>query len=55
MEDDLSPYFHIRTYTTLEGLVKREWQHDGIRAFPLQPKLITNDYPVWDGEVYRFK
>ncbi|MEK3726671.1 MULTISPECIES: DUF1963 domain-containing protein [unclassified Lysinibacillus] len=49
MEDDLSPYFHIRTYTTLEGLVKREWQHDGIRAFPLQPKLITNDYPVWDG------
>lgn len=48
-EDDLRPYFDIRTYTTLEGLVKREWQHDQLRAFPLMPKLITNDYPLWDG------
>ncbi|WP_155590892.1 DUF1963 domain-containing protein [Lysinibacillus cavernae] len=49
MEDDLRPYFEIRTYSDLEGLVKRDWQHDQIRAFPLIPKLITNDYPLWDG------
>ena len=49
MEDDLSPFFEIRTYTALENLVQREWQHDHIRAFPLQPELISNDYPVWDG------
>lgn len=49
MEDDLCSYFDIRTYTTLEGLVKREWQHEQIRAFPLIPQHITNDYPTWDG------
>ncbi|KGA84048.1 hypothetical protein KQ41_04465 [Lysinibacillus fusiformis] len=49
MEDDLSTYFEIRVYTTLENLVQRDWQHDRIRAFPLQAKHIHNDYPVWDG------
>ncbi len=49
VEDDLRSYFDIRTYTTLEGLVKREWQHEHIRAFPLIPQHITNDYPTWDG------
>lgn len=52
MEDDLCSYFDIRTYTTLEGLVKREWQHEQIRAFPLIPQHITNDYPTWDGAVF---
>lgn len=49
MEDDLSTYFEIRAYTTLENLVQRDWQHDHIRAFPLQAEHIHNDYPVWDG------
>lgn len=49
MEDDLSTYFEIRAYTTLENLVQRDWQHDRIRAFPLQAEHIHNDYPVWDG------
>ncbi len=49
IEDDLSRFFEIRAYTSLEGLIQKDWQHDRIRAFPLIPKLIENDYPTWDG------
>lgn len=49
IEDDLSRFFEIRVYTSLKGLIQRNWQHDHIRAFPLMPKLIVNDYPSWDG------
>lgn len=49
IEDDLSRFFEIRAYTSLEGLVQQNWQHERIRAFPLIPKWIDNDYPTWDG------
>ncbi|MFJ7733659.1 DUF1963 domain-containing protein [Lysinibacillus sp. NPDC097231] len=49
VEDDLSRFFDIRAYASLEGLIARNWQHDRIRAFPLIPRLIDNDYPAWDG------
>ncbi|MGE7948967.1 DUF1963 domain-containing protein [Lysinibacillus sp. NPDC093688] len=49
IEDDLSRFFVIRAYTSLEGLVQQTWQHDRIRAFPLISKWIDNDYPTWDG------
>ncbi|MBG9452590.1 hypothetical protein ABE61_00420 [Lysinibacillus sphaericus] len=49
IEDDLSRFFEIRAYTSLEGLVQQNWQHDRIRAFPLIPKMVDNDYPTWDG------
>ena len=41
--------FEIRAYTSIEGLIQQNWQHDHIRAFPLSPKHIDNDYPTWDG------
>ncbi|MGE7693871.1 DUF1963 domain-containing protein [Lysinibacillus sp. NPDC094177] len=49
IEDDLSCFFEIRAYTSIEGLIQQNWQHDHIRAFPLIPKLIDNDFPTWDG------
>ncbi|MFE3577427.1 DUF1963 domain-containing protein [Lysinibacillus sp. NPDC059133] len=49
IEDDLSRFFEIKAYTSLEGLVQQTWQHDRIRAFPLISKWIDNDYPTWDG------
>jgi len=49
IEDDLSRFFEIRAYTSLEGLVQQNWQHNRIRAFPLIPKRVDNDYPTWDG------
>jgi len=49
IEDDLSRFFEIRAYTSIEGLIQQNWQHDRIRAFPLIPKLVDNDYPTWDG------
>lgn len=49
VEDDLSRFFEIRAYPSVTGLIQRNWQHDKIRAFPLRPRLIENDYPAWDG------
>lgn len=49
IEDDLSRFFEIRAYTSLEGLIQQNWKHEHIRAFPLIPKHIDNDYPAWDG------
>lgn len=49
ISDDLSPWFYIRTYTSLEQLVPCEYQTDMIKPFPLIPQLIENDYPCWDG------
>ncbi len=42
--------FVVRTYTSLEKLEACEWQTDCIKAFPLIPKLIEDDYPEWDSE-----
>ena len=49
ISEDLSPWFCIRTYSSLEQLVKCKYQTDIIKPFPLIPKLIENDYPCWDG------
>ena len=46
--DDLSQWFCIRTYKTLDGLVPCE--HKPImKPFPLTPQLVENEYPMWDG------
>ncbi len=42
-------YFCIRTYKTLQGLVSCDWNAPIMKAFPLVPRLVENDYPVWDG------
>ena len=41
-------YFQIRTYKTLEGLEQCEWNASIMKAFPLVPKLVEKDYPMWD-------
>ncbi len=47
--EDLSPWFTIRTYQSLDGLVSCEHQSELIRPFPLTPELVENDFPTWDG------
>lgn len=47
--EDLSPWFCIRAYSSLEQLVECKYETDIIKPFPLIPKLIENDYPCWDG------
>jgi hypothetical protein len=49
ISDDLSPWFCIRTYHSLEQLVPCKYQTDMIKSFPLIPQLVENDYPCWDG------
>ena len=41
-------YFQVRVYRTLEGLEHCDWNATIMKAFPLVPKLVENDYPVWD-------
>jgi hypothetical protein len=48
IDEDLSPFFVIRKYTTLDGLVERTWNADIIKSFPLFPQLVDNDFPTWD-------
>lgn len=47
-EEDLSPWFVIRQYSSLDGLVQREWYADIVKPFPLFPQLVDNDFPTWD-------
>ena len=47
--DRAEEYFCIRTYDTLEGLVPCDWNATIMKAFPLVPRLVENDYPMWDG------
>lgn len=49
ISEDLSPWFCIRTYSSLDKLVPCKYQTDMIKPFPLIPQLIDNDYPCWDG------
>ena len=42
-------YFCIRAYESLEQLESCEWMASIMKAFPLVPKLIENDYPIWVG------
>ncbi len=50
--EDMEGYMCIREYTSVEDLVEKDFgpafMH--IKAFPLFPELLENDYPVWDGE-----
>lgn len=46
--DNTEGYFQIRTYKTLEGLERCEWNASIMKAFPLVPKLVEKDYPMWD-------
>lgn len=48
-EEDLSPWFVIRAYTSITELVPCEYSSSIIRAFPLRPELVENDFPEWDG------
>ena len=48
-EDDLSPWFTIRTYKSLDELVPCNYVSDYIKPFPLIPQVIDNDFPTWDG------
>lgn len=49
VSEDLSPWFCIRTYSSLEQLVPCNYQTDMIKPFPLTPNLVENDFPCWDG------
>jgi len=42
--------FCVRTYDSLEALESCDWQTDYIKAFPLIPKSIEEDYPAWDSD-----
>lgn len=42
-------YFCIRTYDSLDGLESCQWTSSLMKAFPLVPELVEDDYPVWDG------
>lgn len=46
--DNTEGFFQIRTYKTLEGLEHCEWNASIMKAFPLVPKLVESDYPMWD-------
>ena len=51
--DDLEGNFCIREYSTLEGLVEKDFGSsiEGVKPFPLFPQLIENDFPAWgDGD-----
>lgn len=47
LEDD---DFCVRTYHSLEDLESCDWHTDYIKAFPLTPKVLNEDYPMWDSE-----
>lgn len=44
--------FCIREYCSLQNLVEKDFGDgfDGIKAFPLFPELIENDYPDWGSD-----
>lgn len=42
-------YFCIRVYENLDELVVCDWKSEIMKAFPLVPQLVENDYPTWDG------
>lgn len=48
VSEDLSPWFFIRTYTSLDNLVRCDYKSEFIKPFPLSPKFVEDDYPCWD-------
>lgn len=48
-ENNLSPYFSIHTYYAQDNLVPCRLDAQNLKPFPLKPKFVSNDMPVWDG------
>lgn len=47
--DDLSQYFVIRTYDSLDGLTACDYSDkETMLAFPLVPKYVENEFPCWE-------
>lgn len=46
---DLTGYFHIQTYDSVDGLEVCTWECEGMKSFPLKPELVEDDCPQWDG------
>ncbi len=46
---DMEGYYAVQTYTTLDGLEPCSWINGEIKAFPLKPQLVEDDFPMWDG------
>lgn len=42
-------YFCIRMYKKQDVLIPCEYINEDMKAFPLVPKAVYNDMPVWDG------
>lgn len=51
--DEPDGNFCVREYPNLDGLVEKDYKgsFDGIRTFPLFPKLLENDYPAWESGI----
>ena len=50
-ESDVGPWFVIRAYGSLEGLVPCDWRSGLLTPCPLRPRLVEDDYPDWDGGI----
>lgn len=46
---DLDGYFCVKTYGKEDTLIPCNWVSKNIKSFPLVPKAVFNDTPVWDG------
>lgn len=46
-EQGTEGYFEIRTYKEKEELIPCDWNCEGIKAFPLKPRTVDNDYPAY--------
>lgn len=49
VNEDFEGYYLIREYKSCEGLQPCDYVSKRIKPFPLTPKLVENDFPVWDG------
>ena len=49
--DSMGNRWVIRTYTATDEIIEKEFPIDTvyIKAFPLQPSLVEQDCPLWDG------
>jgi len=46
--EDYNKWFSIKIYNSLDGLVPCDYTSDKLKAFPLVPNSVNNDYPQWD-------
>ena len=46
---DMEGYFSVKTYNSIEGLELCDLKNEYMKAFPLEPQLVDNDFPMWDG------